>query len=84
MSSRLRTMLHVGPLLGGLLLAACFAACFAGCFAGWLAGWGGVARAQSGRRPQGKVEPPVVRIETLEVVVPLLAYDAEGRFVDDL
>lgn len=80
MSSRLRTMLHVGPLLGGLLLAACFAACFAG----WLAGWGGVARAQSGRRPQGKVEPPVVRIETLEVVVPLLAYDAEGRFVDDL
>lgn len=43
--------------------------------------------AQSGRRPKGqsgKVEEPVIRIETLEVDIPLLAYDAEGRFVDDL
>lgn len=44
----------------------------------------GPAVSQSGRRPQGRVEKPVVTIETLEVVVPLLAYDAEGRMVDDL
>ncbi len=43
--------------------------------------------AQSGRRPQGRngeAEKPVIRIETLEVVLPLLAYDANGRFIDDL
>jgi VWFA-related protein len=58
---------------------------------GWLL-LGGVAlvllgmpgRAQSGRRPAGRVETPVVRIETLEVVVPLLAYDEHGGFVADL
>ncbi|MFZ4984658.1 MAG: VWA domain-containing protein [Blastocatellia bacterium] len=44
----------------------------------------GIGQAQSGRRPPGRVEPPVIRIETLEVVVPLLAYDANGAFVDDL
>ena len=50
------------------------------------------ALAQSGRRPQQKPgEPPVkpgeapsLRIETREVVLPLMAYDAEGNFVDDL
>ena len=68
MNSHRRTSRRVGVLLAGLLLA----------------GTGGDISAQSGRRPQGKIEAPVVRIETLEVVVPLLAYDAEGRFVDDL
>lgn len=43
-----------------------------------------MAAAQSGRRPAGRTEKPVIRIETLEVVIPLLAYDATGRFVDDL
>lgn len=50
------------------------------------------ATAQSGRRPQQKPgEPPTkpgeaapLRIETREVVLPLMAYDAEGKFVDDL
>ncbi len=44
------------------------------------------ARAQSGRKPQGQPsgEKPVVRIETREVVLPLLAYDMNGKFVDDL
>ncbi len=42
------------------------------------------AQAQSGRRPQGQSPPPILRLTTLEVVVPLLAYDAEGRLVDDL
>ncbi len=42
------------------------------------------ALAQSGRRPQGRVEKPIVRIETVEVVLPLLAFDAGGRLVDDL
>ncbi len=42
------------------------------------------AWAQSGRKPQGRIEKPIVRLETLEVVLPLLAYDANGRFVDDL
>jgi len=50
------------------------------------------ANAQSGRRPQQKPgepqtkpgEAPPLRIETREVVLPLMAYDAEGRFVDDL
>ena len=45
------------------------------------------AFAQSGRKPQGKQqqgEKPLVRIETREVAVPILAYDAEGNFVNDL
>ncbi|MDX2045097.1 MAG: VWA domain-containing protein [Acidobacteriota bacterium] len=50
------------------------------------------ALAQSGRRPQQKPgepqtkpgEAPPLRIETREVVLPLMAYDAEGKFVDDL
>jgi VWFA-related protein len=41
-------------------------------------------RAQSGRRPQGQTPPPILRVSTLEVVLPLLAYDAAGRLVDDL
>lgn len=49
-----------------------------------LAGMPSRAGAQSGRRPAGRTEKPVIRIETLEVVIPLLAYDAAGRFVDDL
>lgn len=44
----------------------------------------GTGQAQSGRRPAGRVEPPVIRIETLEVVVPLRAYDADGSFVENL
>jgi len=49
--------------------------------------------AQSGRKPQPKPgepqqpkpgEAPVVRLETREVVLPLMAYDAEGNYVDDL
>jgi VWFA-related protein len=47
--------------------------------AGALDGW-----AQSGRRPQGQAPPPILRLTTLEVAVPLLATDANGRFVDDL
>jgi VWFA-related protein len=47
--------------------------------AGALDGW-----AQSGRRPQGQSPPPILRLTTLEVAVPLLATDANGRFVDDL
>lgn len=51
-----------------------------------------VAFAQSGRRPPAKPgeqqprpgEAPTVRIETREVVLPLMAYNAEGKFVDDL
>jgi VWFA-related protein len=47
------------------------------------------AFAQSGRKPQGQQgqqqgEKPIARIETREVVLPLLAYDAEGNYVDDL
>ncbi len=45
------------------------------------------AWAQSGRKPQGGQQPgekPVARIETREVVIPLLAYGAEGNYVDDL
>ncbi|MFN0109218.1 MAG: VWA domain-containing protein [Blastocatellia bacterium] len=50
------------------------------------------AFAQSGRKPQQKPgeqqpktgEPGTVRIETREVVLPLMAYDADGKFVDDL
>ena len=44
----------------------------------------GAVQAQSGRRPAGRVETPVIRIETLEVLVPLLAYDANGSFASDL
>lgn len=51
--------------------------------------------AQSGRKPPPKPgqqpgaeqkpgDAPIVRIETREVVVPLVAYDAEGNYVDDL
>lgn len=51
-----------------------------------------VGFAQSGRKPSQKPgeqqpkpgEAPSLRIETREVVVPLMAYDAEGNFVDDL
>src|SRR5262245_25751995 len=45
------------------------------------------AFAQSGRKPQGRQqqgEKPLARIETREVAVPILAYDAEGNFVNDL
>jgi VWFA-related protein len=59
-----------------------------------------IAFAQSGRKSQEKGEgrqdkqqkregqrpdeKPVIRLDTREVVVPLSAYDAEGKFVDDL
>src|SRR5262245_5186604 len=45
------------------------------------------AFAQSGRKPQGKQqqgEKPLVRIETREVAVPIIAYDTEGNYVNDL
>lgn len=47
------------------------------------------AFAQSGRKPQGQPgqrqgEKPIARIETREVVLPLVAYDADGHYVDDL
>jgi len=50
------------------------------------------ALAQSGRRPPAKPgeqqpkpgEAPTVKIETREVALPLMAYDADGKFVDDL
>jgi Ca-activated chloride channel homolog len=44
------------------------------------------AFAQSGRKPQGQqpAEKPIARIETREVVLPLIAYDANGNYVDDL
>jgi VWFA-related protein len=44
------------------------------------------AFAQSGRKPQGQQpgEKPIARIETREVVLPLIAYDANGNYVDDL
>jgi Ca-activated chloride channel homolog len=45
------------------------------------------AFAQSGRKPQGRQQPgekPLARIETREVAVPIIAYDAEGHFVNDL
>lgn len=53
------------------------------------------AFAQSGRKPQGQPgqpgqsgqqpgEKPIARIETREVALPLVAYDAEGNYVDDL
>ncbi|HKX32736.1 MAG TPA: VWA domain-containing protein [Blastocatellia bacterium] len=55
--------------------------------------WGSGVLAQSGRKPQpqpGKPEQgppgekPVLRIETKEVVIPLRAYDLDGKSVDDL
>lgn len=39
---------------------------------------------QSGRKPVMQEEKPVFRLETLEVVVPLIAYGANGKFVNDL
>ena len=47
------------------------------------------AFAQSGRKPQGQQgqqpgEKPIVRIETREVAVPIVAYDSQGNYVDDL
>ncbi len=38
-------------------------------------------KGQPGQRPD---EKPVIRLDTREVVIPLSAYDAEGKFVDDL
>jgi VWFA-related protein len=44
--------------------------------------------AQSGRKPQGQQpqpgEKPLVRIETREVAVPIIAYGPEGNYVNDL
>jgi VWFA-related protein len=45
------------------------------------------AFAQSGRKPQGQQqsgEKPLARIETREVAVPIIAYDPEGNYVNDL
>src|SRR5262245_57671655 len=47
------------------------------------------AFAQSGRKPQGQQgqqpgEKPIARIETREVAVPIIAYDAQGNYVNDL
>jgi VWFA-related protein len=42
------------------------------------------AQAQSGRRPPAPAEKPIVKLETREVVLPLRAYDAEGRDISDL
>lgn len=47
------------------------------------------AFAQSGRKPQGEQgrqpgEKPIARIETREVAVPIIAYDSEGNYVNDL
>jgi len=50
------------------------------------------AYAQSGRKPQGQQgqqgqqpgEKPIVRIETREVAVPVVAYDDQGNYVSDL
>jgi len=45
--------------------------------------------AQSGRKPQGQQgqqqgEKPMVRIETREVAVPIIAYDSDGNYVNDM
>src|SRR5262245_6825093 len=79
----------IGPVLF-LGLAIVFILCFY---------FGGIgASAQSGRKPQNKqgpggqsgqqgqdpAEKPVLRIETREVVIPLSAYDIDGKAVDDL
>lgn len=51
---------------------------------------GGVVIAQSGRKPQPpqgqqpQTEKPMARIETREISLPLIAYDADGNYVDDL
>src|SRR5262245_53270010 len=45
------------------------------------------AFAQSGRKPQGNQqqgEKPLARIETREIAVPIIAYDIEGNYVNDL
>src|SRR5262245_45945670 len=47
------------------------------------------AFAQSGRKPQGQQgqsqgEKPMVRIETREVALPIIAYDSDGKYVNDL
>jgi len=45
------------------------------------------AFAQSGRKPQGAQQPgenPLARIETREIAVPIIAYDVEGNYVNDL
>src|SRR5262245_33918967 len=50
------------------------------------------AFAQSGRKPQGQQgqqgqqqgEKPMLRIETREVAVPIIAYDSDGNYVNDL
>ncbi len=50
------------------------------------------AFAQSGRKPPQKPgqepvkpgEAPSLKIDTREVILPLMAYDADGKFVDDL
>jgi VWFA-related protein len=45
------------------------------------------AFAQSGRKPQGNQqqgEKPLARIETREIAVPIIAYDTEGNYVNDL
>jgi VWFA-related protein len=40
---------------------------------------------QGGRQKTEKTdEKPVIRLDTREVVIPLSAYDAEGKYVDDL
>jgi VWFA-related protein len=41
----------------------------------------GKTEGQQGQKPD---EKPVIRLDTREVVIPLSAYDAEGRYVDDL
>src|SRR5687767_15090974 len=51
--------------------------------------FGGVGIAQSGRKPQQQGqqpqgEKPMARIETREISLPLIAYDADGNYVDDL
>src|SRR5262249_649511 len=37
-----------------------------------------------GQQGQQPTEKPIARIETREVVLPLIAYDAKGGYVDDL
>jgi VWFA-related protein len=41
-------------------------------------------KGQQGQQGQQTDEKPVIRLDTREVVVPLSAYDAEGKYVDDL
>jgi Ca-activated chloride channel homolog len=73
-------MYHHGVTILRLLLAVLLAGCL-----------NHVAFAQSGRKVQGKEgekgeqgEKPIVKLETREVVIPLTAYDLDGRFVDNL